>query len=468
MFRFSMDEGIALMVGRLIERGYPLYSQIWNDQPPLFFYMLAELFPVLGFDVGMYRLVVLLISGLLLWAVFQFLSIVWDRLYAVIGVVLILLLPKYLVLSVSVMAGLPAITFAMLSLLSLALWHLQRRRLWLVLSALLLAVSVQIKLFTGFLAPIFLIGILAAELTRVNRKLFRIKVINPVVLWGTVFAGVSMIIVLFLVGPEHVSQLLQDHLAAREVETFNNFAYTIHWHLRQAWLPILLGLIGAINVVRQQRWLALYLVAWTGIAYGLLAGHTPVWDHQQILVTIPAAMLASSTVCEGYIVLKGVIRTRLTGIEQDSRPSDRVAGMAAAGIILLILAALVPGTLRLLSPLPSVDHSGLNLQADQRRVLNIMQKYASQTEWVVTDQLMFAFRTRLPVPPNLAVFTSKRLETGELTEGEIIETIVEWRPEQVLLTRSPYPSVSSFLERDYDLVYGSEDMRLYVREDLLG
>ncbi len=137
-----MDEGLALIVGVLMDRGYLLYSQIWNDQPPLFFYLVANLFPVFGYDVGLYRLAELLLSAELLWASFQFLSIVWGKWIGMIGVILILLLPKYLVLSLSVMAGLPAITFAMLSLLTLARWHLDGKQMWLVISALLLAVSI--------------------------------------------------------------------------------------------------------------------------------------------------------------------------------------------------------------------------------------------------------------------------------------------------------------------------------------
>ncbi len=41
-----------------------------------------------------------------------------------------------------------------------------------------------------------------------------------------------------------------------------------------------------------RRWLTLYLSAWMAPAY-ILLGSPPVWDHQQVLVTIPAAMLAA-------------------------------------------------------------------------------------------------------------------------------------------------------------------------------
>ncbi len=141
--------------------------------------------------MGLYRLAVLVLSAALLWSAFQFLSIVWGKWPGVIGVILILLLPKYLVLSLSVMAGLPAVTFAMLSLLTLTRWHTGGRRIWLVLSALLLAVSVLTKLFTGFLAPVFLVGIVIAKYSRHKDSRSWLKTLTPAFLWGAVFTGAA-------------------------------------------------------------------------------------------------------------------------------------------------------------------------------------------------------------------------------------------------------------------------------------
>ncbi len=157
----------------------------------------------------------------------------------------------------------------------------------------------------------------------------------------------------------------------------------------------------------------------------------------------------------------------ILGLHEKKRTLGLLTGAAIAGIILLVVTFRVPEALQLLSPLPSFSHTGLNLDSEQTQVLTIMQTYAPQTELVVSDQLMFPFRTRLPVPPNLAEFTSKRVETGELTEDEIIQTIARENPEQVLLSRYPYPAVHGYLEKDYKLMYARGKLRLYVRKDLL-
>jgi hypothetical protein len=47
-FQFGSDEGFELMKGWLVSMGHPLYSQIWNDQPPLHTEFLGLVFRVFG------------------------------------------------------------------------------------------------------------------------------------------------------------------------------------------------------------------------------------------------------------------------------------------------------------------------------------------------------------------------------------------------------------------------------------
>jgi hypothetical protein len=97
-----------------------------------------------------------------------------------------------------------------------------------------------------------------------------------------------------------------------------------------------------------------------------------------------------------------------------------------------------------------------------------MLKFAPQTNWVVTDLPMYAFRARLPVPPDLAVFSSKRITTGNLTEGQIMQTILKYQPEQILFGRFTYPNIEIYLRENYRLVHSKDEMKLYVRRDLGG
>src|SRR6266498_104684 len=167
--QFDTDEGLNLMRSMLVVLGHPLYSEVSSDQPPLFTQILALLLRVVGFKVNPARLLVLLFSTLLVWSCAQFLQITWGKLAAILFLPLIMIVPRYLDLSVSVMIGVPSIALAAVSMLFVTLWHQNRRNRWLALSGFALALSVLIKLFTGFFAPVFLIGItVSAYLNRRN------------------------------------------------------------------------------------------------------------------------------------------------------------------------------------------------------------------------------------------------------------------------------------------------------------
>ena len=463
-FEFSTDEGINLMKAMLVKMGYPLYSQIWSDQPPLFTYMLVLVFNILGLKVGAGRFLVLLLSSGLIWAAFQFMRLVWGNGYALAAALLLFLLPKYMILSVAVMVGLPALTFAMVSMLALALWHKQRKPIWLILSALTLGISVLVKLFTGFLAPIFVLGLVINEYTRMRSFKSWRKIFGPAFLWGVIFTGFTVALGLALVGPGNVSQLIEPHLAATAVPDFRNSEIlTINWHLRQALSILFLALVGTTITFRSKKWLTLYPLAWMVTAYLLLATHTPVWEHQQLLVTIPAAMLGAMAVYEGAQLAYQMVKSYYT-----SGKRSLLRTVAFLGLFVLLFTFRTQEPISLLRPTPSLTNSNFELGPLIEKFFTKMTKFAPETHWVVTDLPMYAFRARLPVPPNLAVFSQKRVETGNLTEEQLLETIKEWNPEQVLLGRFQFPRVEAYLRQDYRIVHATANIKLYIRRDLGG
>jgi len=100
------------------------------------------------------------------------------------------------------------------------------------------------------------------------------------------------------------------------------------------------------------------------------------------------------------------------------------------------------------------------------KVLRIMGEYADQTNWIMTDAPMYAFRVQRPVPPSLATFSSKRLATGSLTEADILKAMREYRPEQVLIARFEIPTLEKYLQENYRLIVSVEYFRLFIRNDI--
>jgi hypothetical protein len=115
---------------------------------------------------------------------------------------------------------------------------------------------------------------------------------------------------------------------------------------------------------------------------------------------------------------------------------------------------------------PRLSDFPLKATAGKLRVLRTMNVYVDQTNWIVTDMPMYAFRVGRPVPPNLATFSSKRLATGSLTDEDILDAMREYQPEQVLIARFKIPVLEAYLQENYTLILSVEYFRLFLRNDI--
>ena len=456
VFWMDHDEGINLVKAQMLLRGFSLYKDIWNDQPPLFTYLMAGLFRLWGLRINVAREFVLLIACGLFFLYLNYVYAVWGGWAAAAGVLLLVLLPRFADLSVSVMIGLPSIAFAMLALVALLYWHRQHRYFWLILSALGLAASVLTKLFTGFLAPIFFIGILIGEAARFRSARQWRQIILPGFVWGAIFALVAGLPILLLAGPSNLNQLMENHIGGAGVEFFaNDPTLSLVFQLIDARLILLLAGLGVIQAVIFKRWQALYPTAWMLTAFVLLYNHKPVWSHQQLLVTIPAAILAAGAAGEAIGRLVDLLRSR-----SRVRALDFVH-LASLLVFAAVLWTRLPVTLAEFNTTVAFRSPPLREASTEVAILNKIREYAPETRWLVTDLPIYAFYSDLPVPPNLVVFSQKRVETGNLTEAEILSTIEKLQPEQILFGRSTFPAVQRYLQEHYQLVHAREPLYLY-------
>jgi 4-amino-4-deoxy-L-arabinose transferase-like glycosyltransferase len=459
--QFDTDEGLNLMRSMLVALGHPLYSEVSSDQPPLFNQLLALLFRVVGFEVNPARLFVLLFSTLLVWSAAQFLQLTWGKLSAILFLPLVIMVPEYLRLSTSVMIGVPSIALAALSMLFVTLWHQRRNSLWLALSGFALALSMLIKLFTGFLVPIFLIGMTISSYLERREGGLSWKMFRPALIWSVSFAGLAILLGLLLIGPQNVWLIIFPHIAAPATGMLEDAGYTINNRLQAAVPLLLLGLFGTLISIYKRNWLTFYPLSWAVLVYVLFSFYSPVFYHHQLLITVPAAILAAAGVGEG---IRSLLSLR--------RPPDLIRLQTLLGTGALIGFVLVsihysPVLDRELMDGPRISDFSLRATAGKLKVLRTMDEYVGRTNWIMTDMPMYAFRVHRPVPPNVATFSSKRLATGSLTEEDILAAMREYHPEQVLMARFEIPALEVYLEEHYTLILSAEFFRLFIRNDLM-
>lgn len=463
-FQFDTDEGVNLAKARLVENGYPLYRQVWSDQPPLFTLALASVFPLVTEDLNTARHLVLAFAGLLVACQAYLVQKIWSPRCASWSVVLLsLLVPFFPQLSVSIMIGLPAISLAFLSLAALAAWHTRPHPAWLLLSGAALGLSVMTKLFTGFLAPIFLIGIAVASAWDASRERLALRAaVKPLLVWSAAFFAVFAAICLLVIQPAYLLDLILPHVKAGLTHYYQGYQEEFsRAGLLSGSLPIFgLAALGAWDALRRRRWLALYPLAWMAGGLVFIVFVSPAWYHHTLLVTLPACVLAAGGLSLGLSNLAGFF------VHRRFPRHAAFNAVLALGLLAALLWQRLPPLWEEFDHQPYFITLRTAQPAREQIILEELSPYRGRAKWMFTDLPMFAFRSDILLLPELAALTSKRMASGELPQAEIARLVQAYRPEVILIGRFEFPGLSDLLSAEYVLLSSHLDTHIYLRADL--
>jgi len=394
-FIYDPDEGYESIKAVLLLKGFSLYHQIWSDQPPLFTIILAFWFKLFGFSIYAGRLLVFIFSILLLWTFYHILKNLHSRICAWAGVIFLSLSTIYLRLSVSVMAGIPSLFLVMASIYCLILYRESHSRSLLILSATLFALSLQIKFFTIFLLPLFVLEIIFSY-----PKNGKSNSLPSILLWlgGVLAVYLAVFFIFFRFNfTEAARQLFLPHLKQPNVPC-SNFSLIAKMMITDYDI-ILLALIEIILIIKQRKWQFLLPVLWLASALIILMVWRPVWYHYYLLISIPLRIPHKYT-------------GMLESLEGKTFPS-------------------------------------------QTAVVRELLKYKPYTRWIVTDNPIFAFYANIRVIPELAVISHKRNFIDENSQDFFLRILNKYRPELILLNK-PYfygSKIISYIKKNYTNVY---------------
>ena len=480
-FQFDYDEGFNLMKAVLYSKGFSLYSQIWNDQPPFFTVILSKWINLFGHSIFAARLLILLFSAILIWCFYQIVFFELGNLPAIVATFLLFTSWLYIRLSISVMIGIPSLALAMLSIYFLYRYKQNYYKFYLILSGGCLALSLQTKLFTVFLIPLIGLQILASrsrskeiktnkrELLTGNReqgvwerdcypnpnlqliedgvldthkeidKLFLLK---EICLWL-----ISLVLVYSLLAALYQQFLNQEQLFITHLkqppdfrkENFHNLQY-LNYMIQQDYDYIFLAGIGIWAIIFQKQKKGLLPLTWLVTATLILLKHQPIWYHYYPLIAIPICWLAAYGVDLLYkSFYQNIYKSlKIINIKKIVLPASLV-------VILIGLIIITPP-----NPRGSVPR---NLE-----LMQMILKYKNFTNWVFTDNPMYAFYNDLIVPPEIAVMSYKRINSGDLTFTEMLAILNKYHPEQIILTRwttqiKNDKNIMDYINNNYSITY---------------
>ena len=459
VFELDPDEGNRIIIAQMLERGHQLYSQIWNDQPPLLSYLTMWWCRVFGWEVNNVRILTLLFAAGIIFATYDSVRLIHGHPAALAATALLPCTQYFMRLSVSAMVGLPAIAWATLCAWALLRWTMSRRMGWLMAAGILMGLSLMTKVFTAFLPPIFGLWLLLIGLGQYRQQGRRWKALWPAALWSLCVISVSGVILLLTVAPSDFAQLHQGHLDAAQAYPADVAVRMLMGNIRLDWEIAVLAGLGVTQIVLGRKWLLLPTLTWVIVGFVALRAHSPVWYHHHLLLSVPAGLLAGTAVGDLFSSgWKPRLRWRIL-----TRITLRLATAALAIVLVVSLARGAKHERPMFTPYQS--------ECD-RFAVEVMKSYQRETTTVVVDRQMYAVRAGFAVPPNLCVTSHKRMTTGNLSVEDVIRAIEEHEPEQIVFGRTLYrhvrPIMKAFPGR-YRLIYLRRAVvRIYLRSDLVG
>ncbi len=417
---FDYDEGHWLMFGALANAGYRPYSEAFVGIPPL---------ALLTIQLGekLFNATLAARYPMMLWSLPGVAALFlafrpWQRLANLLAGLLAGLLLSfqidYFQDSASIMAEVPAVSLAVVSLALAQQYPLNRKPIWLFLSGLVFALSLMLKIFVVFLPALIGLLIILAELRPSQDSVAQLpaRLLGRGALWG-LGAALPLAAFLIIYDPYPLYRdVFAFRLALRQVFLAQGVTpLTNITPVTQLLLNHKILLIGAVAGVAV-GWRALRRDAWLWAGWFLLAVLTLIWhiplrERYAVMAAPPLAALSALALTWGA--------DRLTGWLASRQMPPALRHTAAALLWLGVLVWALSTPLRRAALPPAADtFPDLDLDA-----VEYVWENTTRTDCLVTDDQRFAFAAGRLVPPALSETSIARLSTQWLTVDEIVNHI---------------------------------------------
>ena len=447
------------MKAQMLRKGYLLYRDIWSDQPPLFTLCLAWAFDLFGDSVLVARGVTIAFACLGLVSTAWIARLLGGRISSLAGVAFLVFSPRFLSLSRTVMIGLPAQALGALALACGLMTLHTTREVWLIAAGLSLSASLMTKPIESFLfVPLMVIVWFQGQRSRETgwRRWGR----------GFLFLIVSAIIPLLLAfclleGPLLVQQVVSTYFQRQQTRSFHftQVGYKMVEHVLEGgllhWTGIFLALYGLVLAWRERSRKGIVVSVWLIAALIAVGSQTPLRIRYLLVLSFPLAALLSM----GLHDLN--CRVRLAGTRPRQRWYSLIVGAAA-------IISLAWGTV---SGIRSALAETCDKNPAEEEAVTTLRSICTPDSYVISDDGIFPFRARLLTPPELAVISGRRIETGQLTAETLIAASQQYRPQAIVLWENRFlrlPKYVNWVNQHYCLarVWG-DSRRIYTTCEIL-
>lgn len=448
VIQIGADEGFELAKATLCLKGSKLYSEVWNDQPPLHTFLITQILEHLSPSILGPRLLTSLFTVILLASIF-FISLRFNGL--LVGALttgLLIASPGFVELSSSCMLEIPALAPAVTALCLLLLCPQTKWPIAAIVSGALFGLAFQIKLINVILLP--LAALILWERCRTSGTPSKILAASLALLAASL--AVSFVAIDYLVDGgaylRHFQQSWTSHFgSASSFEYGSPGDRPFDWSvLLKNWDTTVPAILGVTLLVRRFRGTptAILPLAWLILTLIVFVTHKPWWPYYYIHNAIPLCWCAAVGI---EFVLQRIRLKRAIGL---------AVLLGAFGIC-----ALGWMGARVYLQVASIRNSPQTYSSLVLKQINRLKPFA---RFIYAEEPIYTFHAGLPMPPNLAVVPLKRLWAGDMTSARLAAELTEAKPEIILLksltTDTPF---NDLLAAEYRPIYEDGKHRLYAR-----
>jgi hypothetical protein len=477
--KISADEDFEFAKVELCSKGYQLYTQIWDDQPPLYTFLLVQAAKTTSTSVLGMRELNVLFSLLLIVGLYCVVlntggknqseeslaagGATWLAPFA--AALFLLASPGFLELSCSCMPEIPSLAMVLMSFCVLVSGReLNKGRL--TSAGFIFGVALQLKLISLIYSPLVLLVLWLRLGLKKPESIARKLRLWTIYIFGAC-AMLSFVLLNALTGSPLIIQLQQawtSHFSAGKSLEYGSAAdHRFDWSVPfKAWetlIPALMGfgllLLRFNEHVRNKSAKDFFIhppfwilpLLWLFLVLLVFVWHKPWWPYYYVHIAVPLSWLAGIGIAEALNYL---------------RTKKQVFPRVAFG--LFSLSALAWIGLRLyLQDVEIRSHP----RSYSSYVLKRMLQYRPYTQFLFTDQPVYSLHADIPMPPQLAMLPLKRFWNGDMTNQRLAAELKAAKPGIILLANDsrtvPYQDL---LSREYQLVYVDPSNRLLVHKSI--
>ncbi len=438
------DEGFEFIKSLSLANGYVMYTEMWNDQPPLFAWLLSKIISVFGPSVLFLRLVTLSFAALLCVILWRLASRVSGSVAGLVAVFIFISSPETLKLSSSAMVELPSFCLGLISAYTVIVGCQQRSITLIIYGGCLIGIAAMVKLTALLFCPaIFLeIAISTSSLGQVWSGLRRQGFVKIIAFCASAILTTCLIFAAF---PEmSIADLFRSHSSGRVREILNSPQYKFRLDIIFEHIDAFIACTVATIIFITKKRLNQITFPLVTLAV-LLCVHLinrPWWSYYYIHFSVILSWIGGCALVESakLAIQLGDIKTQKISLQWSC--------------IFSVLAALhlTIGMPRLLENLRRIKRQPKIAESD---VVTFLKSKRHEGDLIFTFDLVTAFHSGILLPPNLSIIPKKRVASGMLSDDKIASEVKSLQPRWLWLPRDSDKQSDVWVQvfRNYHVVY---------------